>query len=140
MGTRRHWFTTAALGLVLTLAACGSGPPTVRMTTNPSIPGAQGTVKYSVTDNGNTAIELEVRHLAPPEQVEPGATTYVAWARAPGQDTPQNLGALRVDEDLRGTLETVTPMQSFDLYITAESSPTASAPTNRELLTASIQR
>jgi hypothetical protein len=110
------------------------------MTANASIPAAQGMVKYKVTANGNTAIELEVRHLAAPEQVEPGATTYVAWARAPGQETPQNLGALRVDKDLRGTLTTVTPMQSFDVYITAESSPTASAPTNRELLTARVQR
>ena len=140
MGTTRLWFTMAALGFALAVGGCASGKQTIRMTANASIPAAQGTIKYSVTDNGNTAIELVVRHLAVPEQVAPGATTYVAWARAPGDSAPQNLGALRVDKDLSGTLKTVTPLQSFDLYITAEPSPTAATPTNSELLTASIQR
>jgi hypothetical protein len=104
------------------------------------VPAAQGTVKATSTANNNTAIVVEVHHLAPPERVQPGATTYVVWARAPGQDAYQNLGALRVDDSLRGTLKTVTPLRSFDVMITAEASPTVMTPSSRRLLSASVQR
>jgi hypothetical protein len=138
MSTSR-WSTIAALASTLALAGCGSSTQTVRMSTSPDIPAAQGTVKTSLTDNDNTAIEVEVRHLAPPERVAFGATTYVVWALAPDRDTPQNLGALRVDEKLRGTLKTVTPLRRFEMFITAEQSPTAQMPTNGELFSASIE-
>jgi len=51
----------------------------------------------------------------------------VVWARADGAGSAQNLGALHVDKDLDGTLKTVTPLRTFDVFITAESSPTARA-------------
>lgn len=131
------WTMMAVLGLTGATAGCASGTPTVRMVSSADVPAASGTVKASLTDNGNTALEVEVRHLARPELVQPGATTYVVWARAPGGDA-QNLGALRVDEDLRGTLRTITPLRSFDVFITAESAATAMRPTSRRLLSASI--
>ena len=77
---------------------------------------------------------------APPEKVSSEATTYVVWVRPGAGGRSQNLGALKVDGDLRGTLSTVTPMRSFDLFITAERSPTVSLPSARNLLSASIAR
>jgi hypothetical protein len=133
----KHGLMVIALGFLFT--SCASGPRTARMTTSQSIPGAQGSVKSSKGDNGNTSLEVEVKHLASPEQVAAGATTYVVWARPRGAGPSQNLGALRVDDDLRGTLKTVTPLQSFDVFITAEDSPTAMRPTNEQLLMVTIQ-
>jgi hypothetical protein len=133
----KHVLTLAALGFLL--LGCASGPKTVRMTTSNDVPGAQGTIKSSRGQNGNTALEVEVKHLAAPERVEAGATTYIVWGRALGQGMSQNLGALRVDSDLRGTLKTVTPMRSFDVFITAEASPTVMSPTNTQLLMVSVQ-
>ncbi|HEX6315854.1 MAG TPA: hypothetical protein VFZ73_13380 [Gemmatimonadaceae bacterium] len=112
----------------------------MRMTTSPDTPAAQGTAKASGTENDNTLLEVEVRHLASPEKVAAGATTYVVWVRGSGQYNSQNLGALRVDDNLRATLRTVTPLKSFDVFITAEASPTATTPTNAPLLTASFRR
>lgn len=136
----KTWLTRltmiTALGFVG--ASCGSSTPAVRMVSTADIPAAQGRVTASKTSNGNTALVVEVRHLALPERVQAGATTYVVWARAPG-GIEQNLGALRVDSDLRGTLRTVTPLRSFDVFITAEPSPTAMRPSNRTLLSASIE-
>jgi len=109
------------------------------MTSSPEIPAAQGTARASSADNGNTTLEVQVWHLAPPEKVAAGATTYVVWARE-DHGAPQNLGALRVDDDLRGTLKTVTPLHSFAVFITAEPSGTTMSPTNGQLFTASIQR
>ena len=138
--TNKRWSAVLAIGFSMAAGCASGGPKPVRMTTSRDIPAAQGTVVASRTDNDNTKLEVEVRHLAPPERVSPGATTYVVWVRAAGQDTPQNLGALRVDEDLRGTLKTVTPLRSFDVFITAEPSPTTMEPTDDELLTANIER
>ena len=136
----KNWFVMVAVVWVAMVAGCRSVTPAVRMVASMDVPAAQGTVKATSTDNGNTALEIEVRHLALPERVQPGATTYVVWARAPGQDAFYNLGALRVDEDLRGTLKTVTPLRTFDVMITAEASPTAMTPSSRRLLSADIQR
>jgi hypothetical protein len=141
----KQWLVIAALALVTpvvsTMAGCGaSGPQTVVMRTSHDVPAAEGTIKFSETDNGNTSIEVDVRHMASPEKVATGAMTYVLWARAAGAGIPQNLGALQVDGDLRGTLKTVTPLRSFDVFITAEASPTTMAPINKQLLTASISR
>ena len=140
-----QWLVIAALALmtpvVAMAAGCGaSGPRTIVMRTSHDVPSAEGTIKASSADNGNTALEVEVRHMASPEKVATGATTYVLWARAAGAAVAQNLGALQVDGDLRGTLKTVTPLRSFDVFITAEASPTAMAPINKQLLTASISR
>lgn len=134
--SNRHWMAIA----VLTIAACTARPRSIRMTTSSAIPAAQGTVTASSSANGNTALRIEVHHLAPPERVASGATTYVVWAQARDVGTSQNLGALRVGSDLRGELNTVTPLQSFTMFITAEPSPTTSMPSSSQLLTVSIQR
>jgi hypothetical protein len=129
----------AALLLVVTAAAC-AGAPQVRMSVTERMPAAEGTVTVGEAENDNTALEVSVRHLAPPEKIAPEATTYVVWARASAADRVQNLGALKVNDDLRGTLKTVTPLRTFDVFITAEASPTAQSPSSDGLLTASVER
>jgi hypothetical protein len=131
---------TLLLLLLTAGAGCASSPPTVRMAVATRMPAAEGTVMATEGPNENTALEVRVKHLASPEKIRPEATTYVVWARASGAGSPQNLGALQVDEKLQGTLKTVTPLRTFDLFITAEASPTAPAPSDERLLTASIQR
>lgn len=137
-------YRIARLSLLLAgvalIAACASKPPTVRMMSSPDIPAAEGTVQTSTTDDGNTSLRIEVRHLARPERVAPEATSYVVWVRPSAGGEPQNLGALKVDKNLRGTLSTVTPLSDFSIFITAEPSPTVSAPSTRNLLSASIAR
>jgi len=130
----------AALLLVVTAAACAGAPPKVRMSVTERMPAAEGTVVVAQAENDNTALEVSVRHLAPPEKIAPEATTYVVWARASAAGRVQNLGALKVNDDLQGTLKTVTPLRTFDVFITAEASPTAQSPSSDGLLTASVER
>jgi hypothetical protein len=136
---RQLWSCVIALGGAIASTSCASAP-TVRMVGSMDIPGAQGSVTTSSADNNNTAIVVDVKHLASPERVRPGATTYVVWARATGRDTYQNLGGLRVDSDLHGVLRTVTSLRSFDVIVTAEESPTVTIPTNKRVLSATIER
>jgi len=137
---RQIWWCAIALGGALASASCASTPPSVRMVGSLDIPAAQGTVTATSADNNNTNIVVDVHHLAPPDRVQPGATTYVVWARGPGRDSYQNLGGLRVDSDLHGRLQTVTPMRSFDVIITAEASPMVTEPASKRVLSATIER
>lgn len=120
--------------------ACGSSTQHISMSSSPEIPAAQGTVEATETRNGNTALVVAVRHLAPPERVTPGATTYVVWVRDDAQGEAQNVGALHVDSDLNGSLKTTTPLQSFRVFITAEAQSTVTVPRGQELFLASVPR
>ena len=109
------------------------------MVSSPDIPAAEGTVRATAGENGNTMLRVFVRHLAKPAKVRPDATTYVVWVQ-PSGGAPQNMGALKVDGDLRGSLTTVTPLKSFDVFITLENSATVQEPSAENVLSASIGR
>jgi len=125
----------AALGALLApvlWAGCSSQP--VRLATGPEIPAAQGTVKAETTDNRNTRLDLTVRHLAPPEKIAASATTYVVWAQPVSGGQPSNLGALQINADREGRISTTTPLHDFKLFVTAEPSGQAQAPSGEQLL------
>lgn len=126
------------LALLLVLAACSSAT-TLPLKGSPEVPAAAGEVNVSEGPNQNTRVELTVEHLASPERLRPGAKTFVVWARPTGGQ-PQNLGALKVDEDLKGKLETLTPFTHFDLLVTAESDAQVTAPTSEPVLSARVAR
>lgn len=97
-------------------------------------PAGEGTVSIKNDPNRNTALEVEVNHLAPPERISTNATTYIVWvAPTANPDQATNLGALQVGEDRSGKFAAVTPLKSFDLFITAEPSATQSMPTGERM-------
>lgn len=109
------------------------------MTASPEVPAADGRAKVSTTDNGNTKIELVVKHLASPENVDAGATVYVVWARdSENYAEPRNLGALKVDSNRSGNISVATNLRSFDLFVTAEPSQSTTRPTGRTLLKTNV--
>ena len=110
------------LALALGLAGCGAGP--IKLVSSPNAPAASGELTTEEGENGNLKLAIEVKHLAAPEKVQPGAKVYVVWVEAAGA-APQNVGALRLDEDHTGRLDTTTPHRRFNLAITAEEEPTA---------------
>ena len=104
------------------------------MTVSPTVPAAQGKVKFGKADNGNTSIDLIVKYLAEPQKLQPPEAIYVAWV-SPDKDSPaQNIGALQVDSGRKATLKTVTPLHTFELFVTAEASGQVQAPTGTRLI------
>lgn len=104
-------------------------------------PGAQGTVEAREGDNGNTEIDLKVKHLAEPGKIAPGAQTYIVWARSREPNRPiQNLGALIPSRDLEGELKAMTPLRDFEVIVTPEPSAQETKPTNPTILSTSIRR
>lgn len=96
-----------------------------------------GTVEAKIGDNGNTEVEVRVKHLSPPSKVAADASVYVIWLR-PRNAEIQNLGALRVDDNLVGTFNTTTPHRSFTLTITPEPSARVSQPSHAAVFTSEV--
>ena len=135
-----HRFMIGTLIVTGLSATSCAGSKQLRLSSSEGIPAAQSTVKVRTTENGNTEIDLVVEHLAPPERVDPNATIYVVWVRGNGDNAePQNLGALKVDKDLKGDLVAVTPLRAFELYITAEPSQASTTPAGRKLLYTTVE-
>ena len=124
--------------LAVALVGCNSA---TRLRPDERIPAATGTVEAKTGPNGNMRIKVMVEHLAPPSRLRPGATTYVVWAKLGAQDAPpQNLGALRVNDNLSGSLETVTPFQVFSIFLSPEPSPSVQSPTAEPLMMTFVNR
>jgi DMSO/TMAO reductase YedYZ molybdopterin-dependent catalytic subunit len=122
-------FLAAALGL----AACATSEER-HLASSPVVPAAQGTARFDKTKNDNVSIDLTVKHLADPQKLTPPSAVYVVWLQANKSSPPQNIGLLKVDEDLNGSLSTQTAARSFDLFITAEGSGQVLAPAGKPLL------
>ncbi|MCA9622655.1 MAG: hypothetical protein KC731_26725 [Myxococcales bacterium] len=90
-------------------------------------------------DNDNTKLEIEVKNLALPSRVVSGTTTYVVWLQPDGETAMQNVGGLKVDEDLVGTLDTLTPYTAFVVLVTPEVSAQVTAPTNKAVFTSRVE-
>jgi len=112
---------------------------TYTLNASPKVPAAAGHVSVSTEKDGNHTVAIDVEHMAEPQKVFEGASTYVVWLIAPGS-APTNIGVLPVDKDLKGSLQTKTPFKTFDVEVTAEASPAATQPTDdNRVMSASVR-
>jgi len=79
-------------------------------------------------------LAIKVEHMAPPNRLVAGASTYVAWAQSPSGSTPQNLGALTLSSDRTGELKTTTGARNLKIIVTPEVSAAAKSPTNKPVM------
>ena len=112
---------------------------TQSMLSDSDVPASQGTVTVGAADNGNTDVTVRVKHLALPAKVASGAKIYVVWIQ-PTNGEKQNVGALALDDNLEGTLKTVTPHRRFLLTVTPEPGGRAKAPTHEPVFTSWVER
>lgn len=143
--------------LSLAMAACGgdsavqkegttpgrAGGPgsSTELATSAKVPAAQGQLKIKDAGNNNTGIELRVQHLANPYKIDPGATTFMVWAKPTAETSRVHpLGALTVNKDLSAELNATTPLKNFELFVTAESSSQLQEPQGDRLLWATVSQ
>jgi hypothetical protein len=131
----------SVLPLVAAQTACGmfGGSGNEPMLSSASVPAAQGTVQATAGENGNTKLEVRVKHLAPATTGASDASVYVVWVKSRDGEV-QNAGALVVDDDLEGKLETTTPHRAFTLTVTPEPSARVGAPTHKPVFTSEVNR
>jgi hypothetical protein len=112
---------------------------TLPMTRKSALTGSEGTVRVRAGNNGNTRLKVRVKHLPHASELESDATVYVVWTRS--QDgTKTNVGALTLNDNLEGTLETVTPHRWFQVTLTPEPTGQVTQPTHDAVLTADVER
>lgn len=139
MTRRYHSALVSALIVAAAATGCGLFGTTSKKPMNASVENTsgQGTVETHVDQNGNTEVELLVKHLSTPSKVAADASIYVVWIRPRNGDI-QNVGALQVDEDLIGKFNTTTPHRAFTLMVTPEPSARMSQPTHEAVFTSEV--
>lgn len=131
MLSKRAWLFAAAFAL----AACG-GPLKYEIHGTPKAPESDTKVVADVQEKQSlTKLEITIEHLAPPDRLSSGGTTFVVWAKK-GDAAWQRVGALDYDKDARkGTIkEASVPLTSFELSVTIESKPDPAAPSSDVVL------
>ncbi|MBF0206376.1 MAG: anti-sigma factor [Oligoflexia bacterium] len=135
----RFLFAIATTTIVALMITSCNDSQLQKIEGGPEFAAVSGTVKFKTTDNNNTKITLETRCLARPSKVSPDATTYVLWAKPVSTDTPpQNMGAFRVDDDLKGSIETIIPFNEFNLFVTLERDGGTTTPSGAHVLETQI--
>lgn len=140
--SRSHVIAVAAGMLALSFAGCGlfgGSAPKQTMLTSAENTSGEGTVEAKADDNNNTMIKVRVKHLASPSKVAADASVYVVWIK-PRNGAMQNVGALEVDKDLVGKLDTTTPHRAFTLTVTPEPSARMASPTHKAVFTSEVNR
>ncbi len=138
--SRRVSSIAAAFSIAAGASGCGMfGSSDIKQPMNASVENTsgEGTVEAKHGDNGNTDIEVQVKHLSSPYKVAADAAVYVVWLQ-PHNAKIQNIGALEVDDNLVGTFNTTTPHRSFTLSVTPEPSARMSAPTHGAVFTSEV--
>jgi hypothetical protein len=98
-----------------------------------TVPAAEAGLKTSQDSNGNTVVDLKVKHLAPPQNLQPPMSMYVAWVQTPDGKV-FNAGRLTLNNNLEGEVRITTPYPQFRVVISAENDPLASGPSAYRVL------
>jgi len=134
----RHRKFTLFLVLSLLLAVAAWGRED-KLTNTGAAPAAMGKVITDNDRNGNTGVEVEVKHMAAPQSLSPAKTAYVVWVQPKGKEA-EVLGFLRVNEDLEGSLRATTTYKDFDIFITAEDTTKPTVPSGMVILKGAVER
>ena len=132
---RKLYTICLTFALLCTVAYAAKKYP---MTAASIVPGARAEVAINKDKNGNTRLKMTVQHLANLANLTPPAAAYVIWFQERGGNSA-NRGELKVDKNLKATFITVTPLKSFDVFVTAEQDPRTTGPSGPEVLRATIQ-
>jgi hypothetical protein len=124
MHVRQIRLTTAIIAILLT-AACAKK---IELKPLPSAGSAKANVHIELTYNRNNTIEVKLSSINDPSTVRSEFTRYVLWVASPDRQHITNAGQLRVDENRRAEITTLTPLRRFTLFITAESAGDVMSP------------
>lgn len=134
----RHRNLTLFVLLALAIATMAWGRED-RLTNTGTAPAAEGKVSTDSDHNGNTNVEVSVKHMATPQSLTPAKQSYLVWVQPRGKEA-ELLGTLRVNSGLEGDLKATTPYKDFDIFITAEDSSKPETPSSMVILRGSVER
>ena len=124
-------FSFALAVSLLMASACGKKQ--VKLNPASSVPAASATAQLTHDDNGNTIVDLKVKHLAKPGNLTPSRSVYVVWVQPRG-GAPIKQGQLQVNSNLEGEFKSPTTYKTFEIFVTAEDSSEVTQPSGQEVL------
>lgn len=117
------------IGAVALLASCAS---TAKFPVSSTVPAAEIVARKKQDKNNNYTIELTANNLADPGRLNPPKNNYSVWIVVENGSL-KNIGQLTNKNAKKAVLETVTPFNVKEIFITAEDSGNLNYPRGREI-------
>lgn len=117
------------IGVVALMTSCAS---TAKFPVSSSVPAADITAKKKQDKNDNYVIAVTARNLAEPSRLSPPKYNYSVWIVAENGSV-KNLGQLINKNAKKAILETTTPFDVKEIFITAEEQGNSNYPSGTEI-------
>ncbi len=125
----RPLYNLSIIVLIILFSSCGS---TTKFPVSSIVPAAEISVKKKQDKQNNYVIELVAENLAQASRVDPGKNNYSVWIRTENGEI-KNLGQLRNKNAEKAVLNTSTPFEPKEIFITAEEQANLNAPQGIEI-------
>ena len=117
MRCRANIFRLALTGAILLTAACNRQ---IRLAPLPLARGGEANVRVELTYDRNNTLRVQLSNVPDPSALNSAYTRYVLWVATADRQTVVNAGQIRVDENRKAEMQTLTPLRDFVVFITAE--------------------
>lgn len=121
---RRILCVAIAIFAIFSLSSCAKK---IVFPVSAVVPATTAYVTIKKDKNGNYAINVNVKHMASPDRLQPARKIYVVWIDTSQKGT-ENMGRLVISKSLKGSLKTSTPFKPMVVFITAEDDPNVKYP------------
>lgn len=125
-----------SLVLVFMLGACSS---VSKFPVSNVTPAAEITAKIKKDNNNNYLISIVAINLASVERLAPPMKTYVVWLQT-NNNGLKNVGQLNNKNAKKATLETLSPFEPEEIFITAENAGDLSYPEGIEISRTTVKK
>ena len=115
------------------IASCSSCSHKIAFLTSSVVPAARGYITVNDDKNKNFLIKVELMYLAEANRMTPPKNTYVVWMTS-NKNTTQNIGQIKITNNLKESFETVSSTKPTKVFITAEDDATIQYPTTQVVL------
>lgn len=112
------------IGVAAMLSSCAT---TAKFPVSSEVPAANIVAKKKKDKNNNYNIKLTAENLAEPGRLSPPKENYSVWI-VTENDEVKNIGQLSLKNAKKVVLETVTPFNAKEIFITAENSGDLASP------------
>jgi hypothetical protein len=119
----------AIIGAIALMTSCAS---TVKFPVSSTVPAADITAKKKQDKNKNYVIELTAYNLAEASRLNPPKNNYSVWIIT-SDGVTKNVGQLTNKNAKKATLETTTPFDVKEIFITAEEQGNLNYPSGTEI-------
>ena len=125
MRCRANILRLALASAMLLTAACNRQ---IRLAPLPLARGGDARVRVELTYDRNNTLRIQLSNVPDPSALNSAYTRYVLWVSTPDKQSVVNAGQIRVDENRKAEMQTLTPLRDFILFITAEARGDVTSP------------